>query len=231
MRHTVDFLHQQRPLGAVAKIELHHILLLAADIGCLRREVDDMAAVAGQFLDDVSAFPQTGQSKATIGRGLISTDDRAARAGGSGQILYLKNRVAHCFAGDTIVLPHHQRGEGDIFKGQRLRSAGLDVDLLRGLLDRVPRGRFQLRNLVPAITQAADLELTVFIGIENAEVIDLTAVCAVAGISHLEFCTLQRISCHTVHLFHRQAGLLVIFKVNRVVAVRIKSYKLRGGVQ
>ena len=41
---------QEGGLGAVAEVELHHVLLLAGDVGGLGRGVHDMAAVAGQFI-------------------------------------------------------------------------------------------------------------------------------------------------------------------------------------
>ena len=85
----------------------------------------------------------------------------------------MEHGVAHRFAGDGIILPHHQRRQWDILKGQHFGSAGLDVDLLRGLLDGVPRGRLLLRYLVPAVPQAGELELAAFVGIESAKVIDL----------------------------------------------------------
>ena len=50
-------------------------------------------------------------------------------------------------------------------KGQHFTGAGLDVDLLRGLFDGVPRGRLLLRYLVPAVPQAGELKLAVFIGV------------------------------------------------------------------
>ena len=53
---AVDLLHQQTAFGIVPEVELHHILLLAADVGGLGRGVDDMAAVAGKLLHNVSAF-------------------------------------------------------------------------------------------------------------------------------------------------------------------------------
>ena len=117
MGRAVDLLHQQAALGRISKIELHHILLLAADIGRLRCGVDHMAAVAGEFFDDISAFFQPRHGKAAVGRGLVGADNRTACAGGAGQILHLEYGVANCFAGDAVVLPHHQCGEGNIFKG------------------------------------------------------------------------------------------------------------------
>ena len=231
MGHAVDLLHQQTALGTVAKIELHHILLLAADVDRLRCGVDDMAAVTGKLFDDISAFFQPRHGEAAIGGSLVGADDRTACAGGAAEVFHLKYGVADCFAGDTVVLPHHQRREGNIFKGQCLGSAGLDVDLLRGLLDSVPRGRLQLRHLVPAVPQAGELELTVLAGVVGAEVVDLAAAGIVAGVGNMEFRALQGIACHAVHLFDGQRGLLMVFKISGVVAVWIEGGKLRGRIQ
>ena len=226
MGRAVDLLHQQAALGTVAKIELHHILLLAADVCCLRCSVDDMAAVTGKLFDDISAFFQPRHGEAAIGGSLIGAYDCAASAGGAAEVFHLKYGVADCFAGDAVVLPHHQRREGNIFKGQCLGSAGLDVDLLRSLLDRVPRGRLLLRYLVPAVPQTGELELTVLAGVVDAEVVDLAAAGIVAGVGNMEFRALQGVSRHAVHLFDGQCGLLMIFKINGVVAVGIKRSQL-----
>ena len=47
----------------------------------------------------------------------------------------------------------------------------------------------------------------------------------------MEFRALQGVSRHAVHLFDGQRGLLMVFKINGVVAVGIKRRKLRGRVQ
>ena len=117
MGHAVDLLDEQTALGRIAKIELHHILLLAADIGRLRCGVDHMAAVAGEFFDDISAFFQPRHGEAAIGGSLVGADDRTACAGGAGQILHLKHSALHRCVRHAVVLPHHQCGEGNIFKG------------------------------------------------------------------------------------------------------------------
>ena len=189
-----------------------------------------MAAVTGKLLDDVSTFFQPRHGKAAIGGSLVSADDRTARPAGAAEVFHLKYGVADCFAGDAVVLPHHQRREGNIFKGQSLGSAGLNVDLLRGLLDGVPRGRLLLRYLVPAVPQTGELELAAFVGIESAKVIDLAAAGIVAGVGNMEFRTLQGISRHAVHLFNGQCGLLMVFKINGVISVRVEGGKLRGRI-
>ena len=228
---AVDLLHQQVPLGRISKIELHHILLLAADVGGLGCGVNDMAAVTGKLLHNIGAFFQTRHGEAAVGGSLVGADDRATRPAGAAEVLHLEHGVAHRFAGDRIILPHHQRRQGDIFKGQYFGSAGLDIDLLRGLLDGVPRGRLLLRYLVPAVPQTGQLELAVFIGIESAKVIDLAAAGIVAGVGNVELCTLQGIAGHTVHLFNGQCGLLMVFKINGVVSIGIERRKLRGRIQ
>ena len=190
-----------------------------------------MAAVTGKLLHNIGAFFQTRHGEAAVGGSLVGADDRATRPAGAAEVLHLEHGVAHRFASDGIVLPDNECRQRDILKGQHFGSAGLDIDLLRGLLDGVPRGRLLLRYLVPAVPQTGQLELAVFIGIESAKVVDLAAAGIVAGVDYLEFCPLQGISRHAVHLFHRQAGLLVILKVNGVVTIRVEGGKLRGRVQ
>ena len=231
MRHAVDFLHQQTALGAIAKIELHHILLLAADVDRLRCGVDHMIAVTGKLLDDVSTFFQPRHGEAAIGGSLVGADDRTACAGGAGQILHLKHSALHRCVRHAVVLPHDEGRKRNIFKGQHFTGAGLDIDLLRGLLDGVPRGRLLLRHLIPAVPQTGELKLAVFIGIEGSQIVDLAAAGIVAGVDYLEFCPLQGISRHAVHLFDGQTGFLMVFKINGVVAVGIKRSQLRGRIQ
>ena len=231
MCRAVDLLDEQAALGAVAEIELHHILLLAADIRRLRCGVDHMAAVTGKLLDDVSTFFQPRHGKAAIGGSLVGADDCAASAGGAGQILHLKHSSLHRCARHAVVLPHDEGRERNIFKGQHFTGAGLDVDLLRSLFDGVPCGRLLLRYLVPAVPQTGELELAAFVGIESAKVIDLAAAGIVAGVGNMEFRTLQGISRHAVHLFNGQCGLLMVFKINGVISVRVEGGKLRGRVQ
>ena len=52
---AVDFLDEQAALRTVAEIQLYNILVLTADVGGLGCGVDDMSAVTGQFLYNVSA--------------------------------------------------------------------------------------------------------------------------------------------------------------------------------
>lgn len=165
-----------------------------------------MAAVTGKLLHNIGAFFQTRHGEAAVGGSLVGADDRATRPAGAAEVLHLEHGVAHRFAGDRIILPHHQRRQGDIFKGQYFGSAGLDIDLLRGLFDGVPRGRLLLRYLVPAVPQTGELELAVFIGVVDAEVVDLAAAGIVAGVGNMEFRTLQGISRHAVHLLTVSAG-------------------------
>lgn len=56
------FLFSSGALGAVAKIDLNNLLILAGEIDRLRRGVDHMGAVAGELFDDVS----TGLAAVTV---------------------------------------------------------------------------------------------------------------------------------------------------------------------
>ena len=188
MCHAVDLFDQQTSLGGVAKIELYHILLFSADVGSLRCRVDHMAAVTCQFLNDISALLQSCDRKAAVCRGLIGADDCAARARGAREVLHLKDCALYRFSGDRIVFPDHQRRQRNVLEGQGLAGAGLNIDLLHGFLDGVACRRLQLSYFVPAITQTGELELSIFIGIEGAEVIDFTAAGVVAGIGNLKLC-------------------------------------------
>ena len=66
MGDAVDLLDQDGALGTVAKMQLHHILLLAGDVGSLRRGVDHVAAVAGKFFHHVGARLEPGDGEGAI---------------------------------------------------------------------------------------------------------------------------------------------------------------------
>ena len=232
LRHTVDLFDQQSALGRVAEVQLYHILILAADIGGLGRSVNDVAAVTGQFLHDIGAFIEPSDGEASAGRSLIGANDCTAGAGSAGEVLDLEYGVLHSLSGDGIKLEDNQRAERSILESNNLALAGLDEDFLHGrIFDPIPGHRLQFSDFVPAIFQVGDLELAVLVGIEIAEVIDLAAFGIVAGIGHLELCTLQWLTRDAANLIDSQAGLLMVFKVHRVVAVGIESHKLTGSIQ
>ena len=77
-----DLGDQQSALGGVAEVDLHDLLVLAGEVDCLRRCVDDVSAVAGELLNDISASFTAGDGKGAILRGLVDADHRAAAAAG-----------------------------------------------------------------------------------------------------------------------------------------------------
>ena len=150
-----------------------------------------MTAVTGQFLYDIGTSLQSGNSKTAIGGRLIGSDDRAAGAGGSCQVLDLKHRVFDGLAGDRVILVDHQSAQRCVLKGESLTFAGLDEHFLGGrLLNGVTRHRFDFRDFVPAILQIGELELAGFIGVEASQIIDLTAFGFIAGVGDMELCAL-----------------------------------------
>ena len=229
---AVDLLDEQRTLGGVAEVQLHHILILAADIGGLGSGVDDVIAVTGQFLHDVGAFIQTGHGETAVCRSLIGSDDSTAGTGRASKVLHLEHGITDRFAGDRIELKDYQCAERSVLKGNGLAFASLDEHFLRGrVFDAVAGYRLYFGDFVPAVLQVGELELTVGIGIEIAKVVDLAALGIIAGIGHLELCALQRLARHAANLVDSQAGLLMVFKVNAMVAIGIEGYQLTGSIQ
>ena len=108
MGHSINFFEQNGPLGAVAKIELHHVLLVAGDIGRLGRGIHDVVSVAGQFLHEVSPCFEPVDSEGPAGAGLVRANDSAAAAAGARHILDLENGPLNGFPGDRIIFPDHQ---------------------------------------------------------------------------------------------------------------------------
>ena len=60
---------QEGGLGGIPEIELHHVLLLAGNVGRLGRGVHDVAAVAGQLLHHIVTPSQPADGEGTVGRG------------------------------------------------------------------------------------------------------------------------------------------------------------------
>lgn len=117
MGTRVDLLHQEGALGTVAEVELHHVLLLAGDIGRLGRGVHDMIAVAGQLFHGVSARLQAVDGEAASGAGLVGADDRAAGSAGAGHIADLENSALNRLASDAVIFPDHECRERRILEG------------------------------------------------------------------------------------------------------------------
>ena len=230
--HAVDLFDKQCALGRVAKVQLHHILILSADVSSLRRRVNDMFAVAGQLFHDIGAFIQTSDREAAVGGGSVGADDRSTGTGGADQILYLKYGAADRFTGDRIKFVDNQRTERRILKGYRLAFAGLDKHFLRGrVFDPVTLHGLQFRDLIPAVLQIRDFELTIGVGVEIAQIIQFSALGIIAGIHDLELCSLQRFASYAADLADSQTGLLMVFKVHGMVAVGIQGNQLAGGIQ
>ena len=152
MGGSVDLLDRQAGLGAVAKVELHHVLVLAGNEGGLGGGVNDMVLIGGQFLHDIRPCFQPSDREGAVGAGLISANDCPASAGAASQILDLEGSALHGGPGDGVVFVDHQSGEGRVLKGQYLGGPRLDIALLGGAaLDGVAGLGSQLGCLVPSV--------------------------------------------------------------------------------
>ena len=58
--------NQQRALGAVPKLNTDDLLLLTGEVDCLRRCVDDVRAIAGEFFYDIGAGLASGDRERAI---------------------------------------------------------------------------------------------------------------------------------------------------------------------
>ncbi len=75
-------------------MDLDDLLILTGEIDRLRRCVDDVRAITGELLDDISASFTAGDGKGPIFRSAIDADHRAAAAAGvAAQIAYLEPAV------------------------------------------------------------------------------------------------------------------------------------------
>ena len=213
MGFAVDLLNQQASLGGVAKVQLRHVLLFSGDIGGLRCGVNDMAVGTIHFLHNIGARLQAGDSKAAIGAGLIGADDGAAGAGGAAQIAHPEHSALQGLAGDGIIFPDYQSGQGGVLKNQ-LRS--LVIVHIDGLLGRITEGisggRVNLHHLVPAGIQLIQVDLAVFVGVVEVliQLLIGAVLSVVLGYPKLKLCPLQGIAGDRIHLLDGQARLLFV---------------------
>ena len=114
---SVNLFDQQAAFGRIPKIQLHHILVIAADVGGLGCCVDYMAAVTGQFLDYVSAGLQSCDCERAIHTGLIGSNNCPTGTGGATQVFNLKYGTFNRFASHRIIFVDNQCGERGILKG------------------------------------------------------------------------------------------------------------------
>ena len=104
---TGHLFDKQRALGAVAKIDLNNLLILAGEIDRLRRGVDHMGAVAGELFYNVSAGLAARDGERAVHRSSVSADDRAAGAGGvAGEIPDLEHSPLNSGPGLTVIFPY-----------------------------------------------------------------------------------------------------------------------------
>ena len=89
----------------------------------------------------------------------------------------------------------------------------------------------QLRHLVPAVLDFGKNDLTAFIGVINAEIVQLSAVGVVAGIPDLELRALDGIASHTVHLADLQRRLECVEERNGGGFTGLERYFLRDGAE
>lgn len=155
------FLDQYGPLRGVGEIEGHDVLILAGDIEGLGHGVNDVAAVALQFLADVVALSEPGDGEGAVGRGRVSADHGAAAAADlAAQVLQLEAAAGDPGPGHAVLLVDHQGGQGDVGDGDGLVFAALDVDLRdRIVRELVAGGRLGLFDGQPAILDALQDDL------------------------------------------------------------------------
>ena len=61
-------------------MDFHDLLVLTGEIDRLRRRVDDVSAVTGEFLNDISASFTAGGGEGPVFRGPVDANYRAAAA-------------------------------------------------------------------------------------------------------------------------------------------------------
>ena len=198
---TGHLFDQQRALGTVAKIDLNNLLIFAGEVHRLRRGVDHMRAITGELFDDVSAGLAARDGERAVYRSAVGTDDRSAGAGGvAGEIPDLEHSPLNSGPGLTVIFPYGNGRERPVAKAECVPLACGDKRLLRvRVRQSKSRRRLQLLYPKPTITEGevrvGEHDTTLFIGVENAQVVVLSGSSVVGGIPDLERHIFDSIMC------------------------------------
>ena len=215
--HAVHLFDEHSAVLAVGEGEGDAVLLLAGDVGRLRRSIHDIPVGRGDFLHDIRPSVQPGDYNVAVAGGLILTDDRAAAAGGSAQVANPEPGVGQGCAGVGINLPNDQRRLGNVLEGDLHGGVVFNVDDLLGrLLEHETCGRFHLDDLIPPGVQVVQVDDAVGVGVEiiAGELLIGSILVLVLGNPNLELCALDPIANNGVHLVNGKTGLLLVLNAD-----------------
>ena len=216
----------------VGEADGDHTLLTAVGQHDRFGGLDDVVPVRSvHFLQHIGPRIEARPHGGAVLAGDFGADDSAARAAGAAQVAQLERASGQNRAGDAIIFFDYDGVLGHVLKGDDLALAALDIKFLGGgLLDGVPSGGFQLRHLIPAVPQQVNEKLAVLVGEECPQAVQLAGGRVIGAVPNLELRPFDRTAGDAVHLVHGQGGLLVVLKINGVVAVGVERHKLAGGV-
>ena len=161
--HAVELADDETTVTLVLECDCHHILLCAADIHRLWRIADYVAVRRFDLFNHICARLQAIDDNRAIRRRGVLPDHRAAAAACAGKIAHLKSRALQRRAGVSVYLANDKPRQRHIFECYCLVLAAADVDFLRGFDQRIPVRSGGFGDLVPAIAQIVQLDLTVFV--------------------------------------------------------------------
>ena len=230
--HRTDLADKQNSVRGVGKSDSDNALLPTVSQHDGFGGLDNVVPVRSvYFLQHIRAGVEARPHGGAVLPGNFGADDGAARAAGAAQIPQLERAAGEGRAGHAVIFLNDHSIFRHIFKRDNLALAALDIKFLGGgFLDGVPSGGGQLRHLIPAVPQQVNKELAVLVGEEGAQAVQLPGGRVVGAVPNLELGPLDGTAGDAVYLVYGQGGLLVVLKINGVVAVGVQRHKLAGGV-
>jgi len=192
--------------------------------------------VALYLLADVVALFQPGRREGAVGRGRVGADHGAAASADlAAQVFQLEAAAGNSGPRHTVLLIHHQSGQGGVLKAEGMAFSGLHKRLLGvAVFDREPCGRLQFLDPEPtvpqAVVRAGQFNAPIFVRCEYAQVVVLTGFRVVAGVPDLETHPGEPVMGDAVLLDDLDNRPLVVIKIRLPVPVGVQGDILIRGV-
>ena len=224
--------HQQSALGGVAEIDLYHLLFLTGEIDGLRRGVNDVGAVTGEFLNDVGAALAAGDGKGAVHRSAVGADDRAAGAAGvAAEVADLEHRALNGSSRLRVILPYADTTQWAVGEAEGVALSGGNKRLL-GVRIRQGKsgGWFQLFYPEPAVPQGElrvrEDDAPILVGVIHAQIVVFPCGRVVGGIPDLEGYIFNRVVGDLIFLDDLNDRPLIVLEIDITIPVGVQGHGL-----
>ena len=224
--------HQQSALGGVAEIDLYHLLFLTGEIDGLRRGVNDVGAVTGEFLNDVGAALAAGDGKGAVHRSAVGADDRAAGAAGvAAEVADLEHRALNGSSRLRIIFPYADSTQRTVGEAEGVALSGGDKRLLCVRIRQGESGGgLQFLYPEPAIPQGElrgrEDNASILVGVIHAQVVVFPCGRVVGGIPDLEGNIFNRVVGNLIFLDDLNDRPLIVLEIDIPVPVGVQGHGL-----